>query len=320
MMVTCFGLTRHRVRTWFNLGVCVLLIVNALAHPWGGLVVDAEGTIYFTFVSPMVGDDHYACVWKVSKGGAPEVVIRSQFSPSDMILAQSADRKIYVAERSTDEGHHQACLWQILPSENKLMIRPTEKEMEFYIQALAISDLGDVYFAKDHELNIRSPSTEVQKIFLDHRDDRIDDLAWGTRGQLYILSEDKIKVRDNDGIVTILTEGLKKKNPPQLPFPGANVLFDLAVDPHGHVFVAYYGNKSVLEITAAGEVTELLSCAPWTPHGIDVFAGEIFILESLSRKKSNGKFWRNEIIPRVRKIKADGTVEIIYQYDSKWNR
>lgn len=50
----------------------------AIAHPWGGLVVDEDGNIYFTFTCPIVDEHHYACVWKLDTDGNLTQVLKSQ--------------------------------------------------------------------------------------------------------------------------------------------------------------------------------------------------------------------------------------------------
>lgn len=82
------------------------------AHPWGGLVIDATGDIYFTFICPFTSDDHYACVWKLSDGKITPS-LESASSPSDIILARNnsftridlmawgPDETLYIHDRGT---------------------------------------------------------------------------------------------------------------------------------------------------------------------------------------------------------------------------
>jgi hypothetical protein len=120
-----------------------------------------------------------------------------------------------------------------------------------------------------------------------------------------------------EGAINTLTKGLKKEDPENLPFQGANILFDLAVDAAENVYVAYYGNRQVLKVSSEGEVSVFLeSEGPWSPHGIDVLKGEVFVLESTFGTSKWWEFWEEDvIIPRVRKVDAEGNIFTIFEYE-----
>ena len=105
-------------------------------------------------------------------------------------------------------------------------------------------------------------------------------------------------------------------DPEDVPFSGANIIFDIAVDADENVFLAYFGNRRVLKVDPDGNVSDLLrSEANWAPHGIDVFDGAVYVLESTIGPPSKWQFWRDSpIAPRIRRLNADGQIEILYQH------
>ncbi|MCP9292441.1 hypothetical protein [Gracilimonas sediminicola] len=305
----------------YFLPLLLLLLLNtriASAHPWGGLVIDQQGNIYFTFICPFVDEDHYACVWQIDDQQNLKQVLESSYSPSDIILSRSPDRVIYGAERNNAAGGFQARLWRVNGSGNELIINPTTNEDVFFIQAYAVAEDGMVYFARENRLFERSDGGEVTEIELPSDIDRIDDLAWGLNNKLYILDRESIKVMEEDGSVSVLATGLKEENPENIPFSGANILFDFTVDKTGNVYLAYYGNRRVLKVSPAGEVSVFLeSEGPWSPHGVDVFNGEVYVLESTFGTSKWWEFWEDDvIIPRVRKVDANGGVYTVLEYRS----
>ncbi len=298
----------------------LLLLLNtqvASAHPWGGLVIDQQGNIYFTFICPFVDDGHYACVWQIDNQQNLKQVLESSHSPSDIILARSPGRMIYGAERTNAGGGFQARLWKVDGSGNELIINPTTDEEFFFIQAYAVSENGTVFFARENRLFLRDETGRVSEIELASGIDRIDDLAWGLNNKLYILDRESVKVMEEDGAVSVLASGLKEEDPENIPFSGANILFDFTVDETGNVYLAYYGNRKVLKVSPEGEVSVFLeSEGPWSPHGVDVYDGEVYVLESTFGTAKWWEFWEEDvIIPRVRKVDMDGNVTTVFEYE-----
>ncbi|MEQ8523676.1 hypothetical protein [Gracilimonas sp.] len=307
------------MRKWVPVLSLLFLLLNTntvSAHPWGGLVIDQQGNIYFTFICPFVDDDHYACVWQINDQNELTEALESAYSPSDIILSRTPDRMIYAAERNNAGGGLQARLWNIDSTGKKLIIEPTTNEELFFIQTYAVAGDGTVFFARNNQLFKRDEQGQVVEVSLNAEITRIDDVAWGLNDKLYILDRESIKVVEEDGSISVLATGLKEENPENIPFAGANILFDFAVDESGNVYLAYYGNRRVLKVTPAGEVSVFLeSEGPWSPHGVDVFNGEVYVLESTFGTSKWWEFWEEDvIIPRVRKVDAEGEVSTIFEY------
>ncbi len=286
------------------------------SHPWGGLVIDSQGNIYFTFICPFVDDDHYACVWLIDSNNSSKEILKANYSPSDIVLDRTADRQIFGAERSGNSPNYLNTLWKITPQKSIQIIEPSTKQNLFHIQTYAVTDNGTLFFAKANQLFHRDSSGTVSEINLGLNLNRIQLLEIGPSGKLFLLADNNL-YRWEDENLSLIAKGLKEEDPKNIPFRGANIIFDMAVDEDGNSYLAYYGNRKILKVSPFGEVSEVISSvAPWSPHGIDIFEGEIFILESTLGDGRWWKFWNNddEIIPRIRKISTDGKVTDIFIY------
>ncbi len=288
----------------------------AAAHPWGGLVVDENGDIFFTFICPFTSDDHHACVWKLSDG-APTASLESRYSPSDIILARNTDRTIFGAERTNAGQLFQARLWKFQQDTWLDFISPTTDPARFHIQTYAVDNAGTIYFAKDNRLFKRTGDGQVTPVSLKRSFERIDLMAWGPDESLYLVDRGALLKMDlSTGSISTVANGLREEEPEDLPFSGANILFDMVVDDAGAVYLAYYGNRRILKVDPSGSITTFArSESPWSPHGIDIYEGEVYILESTVGGGDWWKPWgRPVIIPRVRKFDPDGTATTIFEY------
>ncbi len=299
----------------FILFFILSLSVEINAHPWGGLVIDNEGNIYFTFICPIEDDNHYACVWKITPSKEMQHVLKAQLSPSDIILSRNLNRDVIAAERSGQNPRHRNKLWKIEPTDNQLLIPTTSDQSQFHIQSIAVNKKLEVYFANGTDIFFRDSLDQVQKLN-DQSFERIGLTAWGPDEELYFMSSDDIYIYD--GIeYKLLISGLRKSNPEDIPFSGANIFFDMAVDKDRNVYLAYYGNREIIKISPNGTSEVILkSEKPWSPHGIDTFNGDIYVLESTIGDGKWWRFWEEDpgIVPRVRKISANGTVSTVYNY------
>lgn len=287
------------------------------SHPWGGLVIDDKGNIYFTFICPFVDEDHYACVWKINTEGEVEEVLKAQRSPSDIVLQRTTSREIYGAERVGNNPNYINTLWKITDEETSISIGPTSNQELFHIQAFALSENGELFFAKEDQIFKRDSSGAVSIVDTGISFGRIQLLEMGPSDTIYIVADDNLYVFDN-GTTKKIAVDLREENPRNLPFRGANILFDMAVDEQGNAYLAYYGNRKVIKVSPNGTLSDVINAqAPWSPHGVDIYNGEIFVLESTLGDGAWWKFWNRsdtEIIPRVRKISASGEITEVFKY------
>lgn len=286
------------------------------SHPWGGLVIDRDGNIYFTFICPIDDDNnHYACVWKIAPNNEMDHVLKARRSPSDIILSRNLDREIFAAERSGQNPNHNNILWKIDAPTNRALIPATSDQTQFHIQSISVSQAQEIYFSKDSDIFFRDSLNQTTKLNTPDFE-RINLTAWGPDQELYIMSGDDIYIYDGSDY-KLLASDLKKRNPEDIPFSGANIFFDMVVDESKNVYLAYYGNREVIKISPDGIASTILkSEKPWSPHGIDIYNGEVYVLESTIGDGKWWRFWEEDpgIIPRVRKISTDGTVSTIYSF------
>ena len=84
----------------------------------------------------------------------------------------------------------------------------------------------------------------------------------------------------------------------------------LAVDSGGTVYAAATGCHGVVKISPDGKVETVLKAErPWTPTGVALFGGDVYVLEYANHNSGNapGREWQ----PRVRKLGRDGKVSTL---------
>jgi DNA-binding beta-propeller fold protein YncE len=129
-------------------------------------------------------------------------------------------------------------------------------------------------------------------------------LAWGPDGRIYVTDDASVRRVSLDGRVETLATGFGTENLPDLPH--AVKLWGLALDPRGHVYVANYGQRRMLEITPEGATTTLLVAEPpWSPTGVACAAGAVYVLEHGFVPPDR------EVGPRVRVRDAAGAVRVL---------
>ncbi|MEO8348361.1 MAG: hypothetical protein ABI610_05570 [Acidobacteriota bacterium] len=135
----------------------------------------------------------------------------------------------------------------------------------------------------------------------------ISGLAAAADGSLYYTQDRSVRKISERG--TVSTVATNVTVPACVAVPGIEpatgpYLRGLDVAPDGTVFVAAAGCAAVLEITAAGRVTPILrTVSPYSPTAVAVSNGEVYVLEYLHTASDNRQEW----LPRVRKIRRDGT-------------
>lgn len=288
------------------------------AHPWGGLVIDSDGNIYFTFICPLVDDDHFACVWKIDSDLGLSETLKSERSPSDIILSRNSVRTIYAAERSGNAPNYSNRFWILGSNGERESLINTRNQSLFHIQAYAVHENGDLYFARNDSIFVRNKESQIIALPISiPNGERIGLLEFSPSGELYILAGDELHVF-HENKLSLIAQEIRDKNPENIPFRGANILFDMVIDQDGSAYLAYYGNRKVIRINKEGSISTIMeSEGPWSPHGIDIFNGELYVLESTLGDGTWWKFWQDSrIIPRVRKLGSDGVITTIFEYST----
>ena len=287
--------------------LCILFVAaqfsvttfTASAHPGSGIVVDQQGNVYFTHTGRGVG--------KIDPQG----------------------KLTYVGET---HGGHWMCLdpeGSFSRTQPKHFERITPDGVEpalIYADGgspIAVLRDGNLYFASNNEkmtpgglqVTRQSPDGKLSIFPPDGKKTTeklgITGLAPGPDGSLYIASPSAVMKLKMDGTFTTLVHPIELKDcdvdyPDNNPNSLLPSLRGLAVDEDGTVFAAGVGCRAVVKISPDGKKVETVLKAepPWSPTGVAVHRGEVYILEYTNANGSLREGWR----PRVRKLGRDGKV------------
>jgi hypothetical protein len=284
-----------------------LSVGRAAAHPASGIAVDERGRVYFM--------DTGEGLWRMDKGGQLTLVKKGGLHWTTM------DRAGTFAESPDEFGPFA----RLTPKgEKPTLIGCTEFPC-------AIGEDGNLYYAKMHSLTImrRTPAGEesvlVEKDKFNMTSDfGVTGIACGPDGALYLVALDSLNRMDGHGVHMIwavkadgttrkFAEGfLKEKD--KLPAAEQHgevrpeYCRGIAVHPNGDVYVAVTGNRCVMKLTANGDASVVYRITrPWTPTGVDVFRGELYVLEYDDETPAKHGDWP----PRVKKVGRDGKVATV---------
>jgi hypothetical protein len=133
----------------------------------------------------------------------------------------------------------------------------------------------------------------------------LNGLAAGPDGSLFYTEDDAIRRISKDGRVSTVLEmascpGKDAKRVPRLR--------GLVADGGWTIYVAATGCGDVLKVAPTGQVTVLPQVQnPWPPTGVALFRSYVYVLEFQDAESDD----RQAMLPRVRKIAADGKTTII---------
>jgi len=288
--------TSFAVKILVSLLLCVLFAINLFAHPGSGIVLDKEGNIYFT--------DTGKGVWKIDTQGKLSFLPASKFHwmTIDAIGSFTQSPKSFgeYFERVTTKNNKPSL---IMCSDFPLVVNKD----------------GNIYYAYTRgsgKIIKRTPDGK-ESIFASNKIfEFISGIAAGTDGSLYITESSNanantIRKITTDGTISIIATFVGKdgKDLPLETVP--SYCRGLVVDSTGTIYVAATGSRSVLKISPQGKITTIVQAtSPWTPTGVAIFHGEVYILEWHDVTRENLEV-RSAYIPRVRKIGLDGKQTIV---------
>ena len=138
----------------------------------------------------------------------------------------------------------------------------------------------------------------------------IKGLAIGPDGSLYASYPKAVLKFALDGGVTTFLNPVVVADCEKVTW-GGDGLRGLAVDPGGTVYVAATGCRRVVKITPNGHLETVLKAeAPWSPTGVVVRGGEVFVLEYDVIDDQAHKY-----VPRIRRLGSDGKVAVLKTFD-----
>jgi DNA-binding beta-propeller fold protein YncE len=272
----------------------ILIEITASAHPGSGIVVDEYGQIYFT--------DTGKGVWKIDTKG------KLTYIPASRFHWMTIDPGGNFAESQKSFGEY---FERVTPQSNKPALIMCS---DF---PLVVNKDGNIYYANTRpsttKIIRRTPDGKESVLASDKIFEYISDIATGADGSLYITeasnaNANTIRKITIDGTVSIIATFVGKGGN-DLPLETVpSYCRGLAVDSTGTIYVAATGSRSVLRITPQGEVTTILQePSPWTPTGVAISKGEVYVLEWHDVTPENLEV-REAWIPQVRKIGLDGKV------------
>ncbi len=287
-------------RTSFVMGafnclmLCILIGTGATAHPGSGIVVDKYGQVYFT--------DTGKGVWKIDLNG------KLSFLPASKFHWMTIDTIGYFAESPKSFGQY---FERVTPQSTKPDLIMCS---DF---PLVVGKDGNIYYADTRpssaKIMRRTPNGKESVLASNKIFEFTSGIAVGVDGSLYITEANNanantIRKITMSGTVSIIATFIGKPGN-DLPLETVpSYCRGLAIDSNGTIYVAATGSRSVLKITPQGKVTTLLETgSPWTPTGVAVFNGEVYVLEWHDVTPENLEV-RIAYIPRIRKIGLDGKV------------
>jgi sugar lactone lactonase YvrE len=282
------------VSIFITLILCCLPPAKVSAHPGSGIVVDKEGNIYFT--------DTGKGVWKIDTKGKLSFVPASKFHwmTLDAVGSFAGSQKNFgeYFERVTSQGSKPSL---IMCSDFPLVVNTD----------------GNIYYADTRpgsaKIIKRTPDGK-ESVFASNKIFQfVNGITAGVDGSLYITESSNadantIRKITTDGTVTLIATFVGKTGS-GLPLETVpSYCRGLVVDSTGVIYVAATGSRSVLKISPQGQITTVLQeNDPWTPTGVAMFNGEVYVLEWHDVTRENLEV-RSAWIPRVRKIGLDGKV------------
>jgi sugar lactone lactonase YvrE len=305
--------------------LCALLPAAASAHPATGIVVDAQGRIIFSDLET---------VWRIDAKGRLNVFRPAVGGRHVHELYIDKDGNVYGGDITYEPSSKKwiEAVWR----------RAADGRKETYLSAPTADPARGVSIWRDAQGNTyfveqdrhagrktlilkRTPRGEVLTLAggaYGHTDGRgtrarfraIGGMTFGPDGSLYVSDEGALRRVGLDGEVKTLARGLEEQLPDDTQ-SGYGGLMGLAVDAGGSVYVADYGRRRVLKVTADGKLTRVVRAeAPWSPSGVAVTGdGRVLILEV--------GFTPPNVYtgPRVRELSPDGTLKVLATVGSKEN-
>lgn len=286
----------------------------AQAHIGAGIVVDRDGRVYFL-------DTSRGRIWMVDTDGRLKSLTEHKHGDT---LVLGGDGNLY-CEDVVSGG-----VWKISPQgvATEVLSKARRSAVVGWTYLLTVGADGSFYFVSGYpdQVKLHKMSASGEGAILagstrgmadgparDAQFREVRAAAWGADGALHLIDGDSIRKLALDGTVTTLAGG------PDEGFAdgtGAAARFHhpsgLALDALGNIFVADFGNRRIRKISPAGEVSTVGDAGrAWTPAGIAVAGGHLYVLERFGVYNGPAIFfsWIGDLAgnPRVRRISSDGS-------------
>jgi len=265
------------------------LMTDVLSHPAWGIVVDANGQIYFSDLET---------IYKIDSQGKLSIFRAGVSGRHVHDLSIDAGGNIYgwenVYEPQTEK--HLRAFWKMSPKGEYTEIVSLTENPPLGTSIWRDSD-GNTYSVEPwnnekKETKIIKRTTDGKTSvfaggkygYLDGQKEKaefnvITDMAFGKDNTIYLTNDDKVRKIDRFGMVTTIyrneTTNQKQNNPE--PF---SRLYGLDVDKENNVVAADFANNRLLKISSDGKISTFLkSEKDWSPIGVATFGDEVYVLE-----------------------------------------
>jgi sugar lactone lactonase YvrE len=296
------------------------------AHPSSGIVVDQQGQIFF---QDILG----GAIWKIDAQGKltkyydklgghwmaldakgsfsrADLKLVKRITPSgtrpSLILADGGapivvnpDGNLYYGHELLDGGRVAVGLTRISPDGTLVRHLATHAPGGVAVGLTRISPDGK-----------QAPFSPALRRTLEKRDDGVFGLATGPNDSVYVSTWDAVLRVDQDGTVTtvvhpVVVSDCDEDPADHKPSNRLPYLRGLAVDARGTVYAAATSCHRLLKIAPDGKVETVLKAErPWSPTGVAVHGGEVYVLEYTNANGGPDEGW----LPRVRRLGRDGKV------------
>ena len=273
----------------------------ASAHPSSGIVVDQQGQVFFQ-------DIVAGAIWKIDTQGKL-TKFYDKLGGHWMALDDDgsfAHADLTLVKRITPSGAKPTLL--VADGGAPIVVHPEG----FLYYGHDLLDGGQVAVgltrvSPDGKHTLFSPDL---KKTLEKTDDGVFGLASGPDGSIYVSTWDAVLKVTRDGTVStvvhpVVVNDCDEDRADHKPSNRLPYLRGLAVDAQGTVYAAATSCHLVLKIAPDGKVETVLRAErPWSPTGLAVHGGAVYVLEYTNANGGPGEGWR----PRVRRLGRDGKV------------
>jgi sugar lactone lactonase YvrE len=279
-----------------------LFVEWASAHPSSGIVADEKGNVFVADIN--------TGLWKIDTEGNLTHLHKEaghwlaldaegSFARVDFTKSEHWPRWF---KRRTPDGARPAL---ITDGGSPLVAHPDGNL--YYVSS------GEHLQPGGHEVIRLTPGGKVGRVATDlartsEKLGGIKGLAAGPDRALYISYPKAVLRITTDGKVTTLADPVVVTDgdndlPEGTPESQLPSLRGLAVDGRGTVYAAATGCRRVVKIKADGKVETVLKAErPWSPTGVVLKGGAIYVLEYPNANGERHADW----VPRVRKVGRDG--------------
>jgi sugar lactone lactonase YvrE len=291
----------------FMLAALVQVVVSTFttsAHPGSGIVVDAQGRVYFN----EAGDPAErlpGSIWQIDAQGK---LTRLKVGGAHY-LALDTKKGFAQSNLSAWFGERITPWLQLVDTPDAALIQADG-------QPLAAHRDGSLYFAKRNLDVVRLMPDGKQTTIVPTLEATVEKLggikgvAFGPDDNLYVACPSAIVKVKADGTFSTVAHPIAVPDcsaefPPETPESHSPFLRGLAVDTRGTIFAAATGCRAVVKVSPDGESSVVMRAeAPWSPTGVAVRGDDVYVLEYEHPHSQNKVDWR----PRVRKLARDGKV------------